>query len=367
MTTTELEFLAFAGPDGADAVVEELVALQRQRIEEFRPGDPMPTIEKMIRRVRSPEYPNAVSGWVVARRDGRMVGYGSWHIDLQDNPQQVWLSVFVPDERRRKGIGARLIDRMLVQVEPFGPSMAGFGISVHVPVGQRLAEWVEGDWALVPRTIERVARLKLAELDRGMVDEVLAARRARLDERYRPLFFAMDELPPPETGFEMDDFLAMVTEIENLMPLDDLALNPEHFTRERFQAQVDTARFEGRVIWNYVVCERATGHCVGITNVAFDPEEPQIIHQWDTGVIKTAQEQGLGKYLKVLMLAKLLDEVPGALYVDTENAATNAAMIAVNTALGFQEHFRTHDYQIELPRLRERVDAMLAKGGAPSA
>lgn len=356
-----LELLDFRGSSAADEHVEQLVELQRLRQVELHPDDPMPTREKMARAVRSPDYPKEESRILAAMHDGRMVGYGRWSIDLQDNPQQVWLTIYVPPEERHQGIGARLVSHALASVQPFAPTTVGFAIAVHVPVGRELRELVEGTWGLETKSIERVARLTLAELDRATLDDVLAERTARLDDRYQTLFFAMDELPAAETGFEFEDFRAMVTEIENLMPLDDLSLNPEQYTRERFQAQVDTARFRGRVIWNYVVSERATGKCVGITNVAFDPEDPRLIHQWDTGVVKAAQGQGLGKYLKVLMLAKLLDEVPGALFLDTENAASNAAMIAINTALGFHEHFRAHHYQMDTGHLREWVDEMLAR------
>jgi hypothetical protein len=55
------------------------------------------------------------------------------------------------------------------------------------------------------------------------------------------------------------------------------------------------------------------------------------------------------------MLRRTLDELPGARFIDTENASSNAAMVAINDALGFREHHIAHCYEIEIDRLRRLV------------
>jgi hypothetical protein len=105
--------------------------------------------------------------------------------------------------------------------------------------------------------------------------------------------------------------------------------------------------------------EEKSGRCVGVTNVCFKPDDPRMIWQWDTGVLESAQSQGIGKAVKLLMLRKVMDELDQARVIQTENAYSNDAMIAINDALGFKEYFEVRLYEMELGRLREIVEEMV--------
>jgi hypothetical protein len=107
-----------------------------------------------------------------------------------------------------------------------------------------------------------------------------------------------------------------------------------------------------------VALDVASGACVGYTTVCFRQDDPALIDQWGTGVVKRAQGHGLGKLLKLEMLDKLLREVPAACYIETSNAGSNAAMIGINTDLGFREFSRSHCYQLPVARLRELLGSM---------
>jgi hypothetical protein len=56
------------------------------------------------------------------------------------------------------------------------------------------------------------------------------------------------------------------------------------------------------------------------------------------------------------MLLRILDRLPEAQYIDTDNAYSNAPMIAINSALGFEEHRISHVYQLPVERLRELLE-----------
>jgi hypothetical protein len=356
-----LQFQSFAGQAATDKQAADWARLRRARFEELNPGDPIPTLSDFERQLRTPNMPGTEAGEVLAYVGGDVVAMGGWDVDTADNPQLLWVDVYVDGSTRRRGVGCRVLEQLFTVSDRPGLAEVGFGVSGHVPVGRSLQARLEGEWGLPVRMVERLARLDLRGLDVDVLAADLESRISRMDSRYTPLFFALDDLPPPETGFRLDRFCEMVEEIENLMPLEDLTMEPEHYTPEKFATQVESQRLQERVIWNYVLWDQEGERAVGLTNVAFKPADPRRVSQWATGVIKSAQGHSFGKILKLLMTVKLLREVPEAQYIYTENAASNDAMIAINTALGFEEHYRIHDYQMPLEDLKRHNAEAIAR------
>jgi GNAT superfamily N-acetyltransferase len=231
-------------------------------------------------------------------------------------------------------------------------TVAGFCVQTNRPIGAELRARIEEVWCQAPNIVERKSRLDLATLDRTWAAEQLAARRRQVGDRVRLVYFPMDEFPGPETGFALDSYLDAMNEIETLMPLEELEQKPERFDRERLVGVVDRQRRRGRVIWQLVALDAASSTCVGYSTICFQLDNPALIYQWGTGVVKRAQGYGLGKLLKLEMLDKLLSEVPEARYIETSNAGSNAAMIGINTDLGFREFFLSHCYQLPVARVR---------------
>jgi|GEM_PF-228957 len=343
----------FDGPTAPDDVAERLTDLRLALRAEREGDDPPRPRRALLASLRGPQPPGTTERWVLATLDGEAVGFGNWEIEGNDNPQLAWIEVFVLPAWRRQGIGRRIAQVMTDEVTRHGATEIGFGIVGHIDAGRSLIDHVENAWGLPCRLIERISRLALVDVDPDDIRGQAAARTARVADRYRPLFFADDDFPGPETGFDIDDYFQMSTEIDNLMPLEDLTMAPERWTPERWAAMIANQRGQGMVLWNYVAQRTSDGRIVGLSNVSFDPNDPWKVSQWATGVRKSEQNQGLGKVLKLWMLVKLFDEVPGARVIDTGNAVSNAAMIGINTDLGFKEHFREHCYQVGMERWRE--------------
>lgn len=352
----------FTRDTATDRQVRDYAELRLARFRETHPGDPEAPLAEVMAGLKSPDRPGSTSRTILARQDDQAIGFGALDVDYDTNPQLAWVEVYVEAVHRRRGVGNSLLAALLDIADDMAATETGFGVALHTAVGLSLRERFEGTWGLPVRMVERIARLDLAGLDQAEVRRDLDARLARIGPRYRPIFFEMDNLPPAETGFDLDAFVNLIEVVDNLMPLEDLTMAPETFTKEKFYSQVERMRAQGRTIWNWLLVESDTGAHVGLTNVGFSPTDPRRISQWATGVIKPAQGQGLGKALKLLMADKLLTEVPGAQFIETENAASNDAMIAINTAMGFTERFRIHDYQLPIAELRRLTGLASARG-----
>jgi len=95
--------------------------------------------------------------------------------------------------------------------------------------------------------------------------------------------------------------------------------------------------------------------------MVYNPDDVHLIGQGLTGVREPFRGRGLGKWLKAEMLLRLRQEFPQVRIVSTWNATTNAAMLAINDALGFREARVS-----EMPQMSvEALEAWLARAREP--
>src|SRR5262249_31301176 len=139
----------------------------------------------------------------------------------------------------------------------------------------------------------------------------------------------------------------------NRMPREGLDIEDWKFTEENIRDWERQRKSRGQESWTMLAIEEATGEGVAFTGVAFDPRIPSVIHQGGTAVDTKHQGRDLGKWLKGRMAEKILAEMPEARFIRTDNAGTNAPMLAINDRMGFKEAWWGDIWQIPLEDARK--------------
>jgi GNAT superfamily N-acetyltransferase len=268
-----------------------------------------------------------------ARDNGRLVAIGELWTSEWDNRHLAWLSFEVHPDARRRGIGSRLLDRLIAEARAMGRTSVG----VDGWDGEAVERFATGHgFERKSQAINR--RQHLRDLDGAAVarlyDEAQAA-----SSSYELVRIAGRT---PESRL---DAVAEMTAAINDAPIDDLDIEDEVFTAERVRAYEDATIAKGNRFYRLVARHRETGALAGHTIVAVEDERPQVGHQHDTSVLRAHRGHRLGVLLKVGMLRWLAEAEPQVETIDTWNAESNDHMIAVNEQLGYRVLGREVQYQ----------------------
>lgn len=352
-----------APQDLSGPTLDALVRQQLDLDQELGKDDPPRQAEDLGKFLRQGWGPPWEAAYLLAWSGDRLVGHAQWSRDPVHNPDVLWLDIVVDPAWRRRGLARRLLARLVEDAEERAGRLRKLSFSIsptRTQIGAELQRRMEETWGLSPAIVDRRSRLSLTDLSAAQVAEDLARRRARLDREFALVFFPMADIDAVAGQLSAEAYVAAADEIEGLMPLDNLDQVPERFDRARMDAIAALQAARGRQLWNLAVVDRASGQCAGYSAISFKPSHPTLVAQWGTGVVKAYQGRSLGKLLKLAMLDRVLRELPGARYIETNNAAMNASMIAINEALGFREYSLCPCYQLDRDRL-------LALMGAPVA
>ena len=120
------------------------------------------------------------------------------------------------------------------------------------------------------------------------------------------------------------------------MPLGDLTWEPEAYDDERMRRRNEMIVGRGMRQYTSVARHDVTGELVGSTTLTRLATVSDHIDQWETIVLEEHRGHRLGLLLKIENLRFAQREEPQLRYIHTVNSDSNAQMLRVNLALGFE-------------------------------
>lgn len=320
------------------ALNRHLNRMRRERL----PDDPPSPIDDTIQQFQN--LPDFVDfkvwvAWDAAQTE--IVAQGNVSLlNMEENRHLAQFDITVLPEYRRQGYGRQLLRRITAAAQADGRRLLITDTNDRIPAGEAFMQHL----GATPGLVGHVNQLRLSELDRDLLSRWLAQGQALSDE----FELGFWDGPYPET--EMESIIELV-KLTNQQPLGDLEINDMQLNADQIR-QMDAGFFaRGLQRWTFYVRQRATGKYAGYTETIWNPHNPQVLRQEMTGVFPEFRNHGLGRWLKAAMLEKVIQDHPEIKYVRTQNADTNAAMLKINTELGFEPYMASTLWQVELDRV----------------
>ncbi|MEY2458357.1 MAG: hypothetical protein QOG30_187, partial [Acidimicrobiaceae bacterium] len=326
---------------GTDAELRMLHAVEAPVEAERRPDREPQPVESYIAFARSLPSTFDDHTWVAQDADGTPVASAACWSTAAGDPRVMECDVFVRRDRRRERLGSRLLEQICETTLEEGRKILVWPTFDAVPAGEAFARRVGARVARVNRTSE----LRLAGVDWAMVEGWIERAAGR------GLGYTLDLVDGPYPAARRGDG-ARFHHIMQTAPRDDLDVGNVAIT-ERDVAELDAALVEaGRERWTILVRD-PNGRCVGGTEVTFEPWEPATALQQNTGIDPEHRGLGLAKWCKAAILQRVHLERPVVTRVRTGNAFSNAPMLAINDALGFEVISTMTEWQADPAAVRQ--------------
>lgn len=328
-----------AGEDDLRALYDLVVTEH----EELWNEDPVQPYDTWRQQVTTPVSWAKVPRWV-ARDDDRFVGVSALGLGFTEtNRDKASLGVYVRPEARRQGIARELLRPAVARaLEEDRVILNGGGVT------DADASTFSEAMGAERKITERKSRMVLADVDRPMLEDWVVRAKDRA-EGYSLL--AWDGPVPDEY---LERFVAL-TMVMNTAPRDDLDMEDWVHTPERHREMEQLGIERGMTWWTLVARHDASDELVGYTEINFPPHAPEAAWQEATAVDPTHRDKGLGRWLKATNCLRLFAEKPQVRYVDTWNAFSNAPMLGINIAMGFEVVKSFSEYQIRSEALQARL------------
>jgi GNAT superfamily N-acetyltransferase len=281
--------------------------------------------------------------WLAETADGTPVASGFGWSDAAGDPRVMECDLFVRRDRRREGIGSQLYARICDETAGEERSLLTWSTFDAVPAGNAFSRRLGARVARVNRTSE----LRLADVDWPMIEDWAQAGRAR-ERGYR--LEMIDGAFPEHLRADAATFHhIMQTAPRDNLDVGDVLLDADHI------AELDLSLLvAGRMRWTALVRD-SIGACVGGTEVNFEPREPTVVLQQNTGIDPAHRGLGLAKWAKAAILERIRRERPDAERIRTDNAFSNAAMLAINDVLGFKVMSTRTEWQANVRDVRRSL------------
>lgn len=345
MTQSSIEIKPFPFKEASPAEYEALNKHNNRLRRERLPDDPPIPLEEMIQSLKNLPPFLEVRQW--AAWDGaEIVAQG--HVILlrmEENKHMAQIDIAVDADHRRQGLGRRLLALITEATRQDGRRLMMIETVDRIPGGEAFMQRIGAQRGLETH----INQLRIADLDRSLI-------RKWIDQagQSAPGFeIGLWEGPYPEDQIAA---IAQLIEVGNQEPHGDLEVEDMHLTPEQIRQSEQQIFARGGQRWTFYVIEKATGKFAGYTETVWNPNRPEILRQDMTGVFPEYRGKGLGRWLKAAMLDKVLKDRPQVKFVRTGNADSNAAMLKINTELGFQPYMADVAWQAKVEQVEEYLN-----------
>ena len=286
--------------------------------------------------------------WLVEAADGTPVAEaGCWfhgEAAFGGAPVLEIHSLNVDASWRRKGIGSALL-RLMAQYGAENRRTHLHGqVRSAIPAGAAFAAAMGG----VAGLEQRESEVDLARLDLGLIDRWI------------------EEGPVHAPGYEVvfmtagydPSCLSAIAEVYDAMddmPHDDLQAGTQRKTVEQLAGADAMLAGSGETRWSAFAREVGSDRFAGVTDVFLRSWDPAIAHQGNTGVLPAHRGRRLGWWLKAAMARRIVDHASAVRVIRTGNAFSNAHMLAINDAMGFEVTQVTTTWELPIATVLART------------
>lgn len=309
----------------------------RTRSEVLPDDPPIPLEERITGWKNIPDFVRVVA-WAFWDREEIIAAGNADYLELEENRHVLDFEIKVLPPYRRQGLAKRLLGCLVETAERTGKRLMLTSTSERVPGGAAFMERLGAEPGLETHTNQ----LDLRELDPGLVRGWL--------ERGEASGYTLGFWEGPYPQAELAEFTQFL-QVMNTAPRDNLDVEDYRFTPELVRQMERSLFAAGNRRWTYWV-KAPDGRFAGYSEITWNPNRPQILHQQGTGVEPEFRGYGLGRWLKAAMLDKVIRQMPQARFVRTGNADSNAPMLRINRELGFQPYISNTVWQVETARAR---------------
>lgn len=244
--------------------------------------------------------------------------------------------LLVRPSARRRGVGRAIVEAAREVLGAEGRTLL-IGIS---RVGDEGSATFCRSAGAKPDLVEQINRCSLADVDRGLLEGWVT------DAATGAAGYSLVTFDGPVSDDLLLDF-ARVAQAMNDAP-----------RSERMEATALSTEAEREIQDSWVAmgfqvlsaCARhdETGDLAGYTQLLVNPFRPWLAFQYGTGVLHAHRGHGIGRWLKAVNALRLLDEHPQVTTIETDNASTNAPMLAINHAMGFRLFVAHQTWELDL-------------------